>query len=535
MVLTRFVTGGSATWHDESRLNFLFQTLTILVMFAGLARYLPRPLPFLSALCTLPIFYALPKTIVYDSLAQFFVAGAAVLTAMAVAVAGRRRQALLSGMAALTAMVFLSKQSTAAGVMLGALIALLVYGGAGSLRHCLAYLALSACFTGFGSVLLSRHISVPGMLRDVFMTGAEAKGGWPGLAWSATHYVIEILTQLTILAAGGVTVIAALGLRLAGRDHGPRPSPEAPLPGRASLYLSSLGASVVVAIVASLHGHTLPILVTNGWQEVTVPVLWAGLLLFPLVMVGRRWGGESDAIFTRPLFAMFVVAFWAAFFHSLSVSEFRWTYDNNPLITLALAGFLSAGLEIARRLPGRRRAWVPAAGVAVAFLAAWARYAPQYAACRDCTNAWPEIRHLQGAMLPDSAAGMRRLVSVVRQLADNASDEVLLLPNDPNVEAWFERPRPPLSSAIVFADQYLDRYVEGDLARLRARKPKVVVLGPRNFWRSFHWDWKQGLGCERLIDLVGRDLLPASYRYFGAQPISFQGREDFMDIYVRAD
>ena len=38
--------------------------------------------------------------------------------------------------------------------------------------------------------------------------------------------------------------------------------------------------------------------------------------------------------------ALFPVLFFAAVFHSLSVAAFRWTFDNNPLITIALAGFL---------------------------------------------------------------------------------------------------------------------------------------------------------------------------------------------------
>jgi hypothetical protein len=49
---------------------------------------------------------------------------------------------------------------------------------------------------------------------------------------------------------------------------------------------------------------------------------------------------------------------------------------------------------------------------------------------------------------------MRELVGIVRSAADASTDRtVLLLPNDPNVEAWFDRPRPSLSSAIIFVDQ----------------------------------------------------------------------------------
>src|SRR4029077_9025542 len=98
---------------------------------------------------------------------------------------------------------------------------------------------------------------------------------------------------------------------------------------------------------------------------------------------------------------------------------------------------------------------------------------------------WPEIAHLRGAYLNPDARGMRRLCAIVRDLT-TADDTVLLMPNDPNVEAWFARPRPRLSSLFVFADQYLDRFVEADLRTLEEQLPALIVIGPRNFWRGFH-------------------------------------------------
>ena len=144
---------------------------------------------------------------------------------------------------------------------------------------------------------------------------------------------------------------------------------------------------------------------------------------------------------------------------------------------------------------------------------------------------WGEIRHLTGARLQPSAAGARELVAAVRREAA-AGDSVLLLPNDPNVEAWFERERPRLSSLFVFADQYWDRFVDADVAALAARPPRVIVLGPVGYWRGFHHQFKRNRGAERLVDRVTAELLPSRYELAASVPILHQGRPDVMEVHV---
>jgi hypothetical protein len=128
---------------------------------------------------------------------------------------------------------------------------------------------------------------------------------------------------------------------------------------------------------------------------------------------------------------------------------------------------------------------------------------------------------------------MRELVRLVRELT-GSDESVLLLPEDPNVGAWLGRPRPHLTSAIAFADQYWDRYVEEDVQRLAAAPPRVIVVGPRGiaprFARLFgkrHW------GVERLSERIERELLPRAYVLHVAHVIAFQGGTERMDIYVR--
>jgi len=129
---------------------------------------------------------------------------------------------------------------------------------------------------------------------------------------------------------------------------------------------------------------------------------------------------------------------------------------------------------------------------------------------------------------------MRHLVEVVRREA-RPGEQVLLLPADPNVEAWLERDRPRLSSLFVFADQYWDRYVNADVATLEARPPEVIVIGPVNYWRGFHRMFARNRGVERLIDRITTELLPVCYEPAITVPILHQGTSDAMAVYVRRD
>jgi hypothetical protein len=220
---------------------------------------------------------------------------------------------------------------------------------------------------------------------------------------------------------------------------------------------------------------------------------------------------------------------------SSSVAMFRWTYDNNPLIPFALACAVASAIWLTARFtsPVRR---VGASLVATAVLAlsalCWATLGDQVWLARSSNQRWPEVAHLRGARLRPKALEVRRLVAVVRGFA-GSRERVLLLPEDPNVEAWFERPRPRLSSAIVFVDQYWDRYVDADFARLEAAPPKVIVIGPRYSWRAFAHAWHRGWGAERLIDRVEGELLPRRYVLRRSLPFEFRRFRDRLDVWVR--
>ncbi len=144
-----------------------------------------------------------------------------------------------------------------------------------------------------------------------------------------------------------------------------------------------------------------------------------------------------------------------ALFHSLSVTSLYWTHANNPLIFSALALVIIS----CRRANGQTAAnrTSPILLPALAALFVFAMWPTMDGMARDvmsCTESWPEFKQLAGARLRPESDGLRSLVHVIRSTVKADSNEtVLLLPNDANVAAWFERKQPKLSCAIVFADQ----------------------------------------------------------------------------------
>ena len=129
---------------------------------------------------------------------------------------------------------------------------------------------------------------------------------------------------------------------------------------------------------------------------------------------------------------------------------------------------------------------------------------------------------------------MRELVGIVRDLAA-PGEEVFLIPEDPNVHAWLERPRPKLTSAIVFADQYWDHTVEEDLRRLRAKPPKVILIGPLRFGPYFHRLFnRETYGALRLLERIEEELIPNGYIRLRTHTIEYRSGEDALAIFVRA-
>ncbi len=570
-VLASVLFGSHGIWFSESVLNFTFQCLAILVLYLGMSLYVPRPVPFLAALATMPIFFSLAKTIAYDAITQAFVSLVAVTTAVYTSswsAAARdtdspgrlpSRSRRLAALAAATAACILAKQSTGAGAALGACCAVTLYPSVDSLPHRIrcaaAYVAATTVALLLGCVALSPFMSVSGFLTDVVLTGSEPKGGLPNLMNQLAERVAEIGTLCTPTTLTVALILAVLGLSARGFLHGQlvgntsgAESGDHPEAALGSLLPVSGAALLGVAVgLFALASFRQPIPVFLSFSPfvgfLPADLLSTGLLLCIVIMVLEGLApilpDGLRVVDIQPLVILSLVLFPAAMFHTLSVGDFRWTYDNNPLIMAALAVVLLLSMRALRRLLPRARvpfAILMAAGAFALEFGMWTTLGPTLERVRMSTDTWPEVPYLKGARLTRDAAGMREVVDVVRRLAPDPADKVLLLPDDPNVESWFERPRPALSGAIVFVDQYWDRFVDTDFGRLEKDPPKVIVIGPRYWGRFLQLSWGHGnTGAARLIERVDRELLPRYYRLRAEQKIKLNVREDFMDVYVRAD
>lgn len=554
-----------ASWYSESLAIFLFQSGTLAVMYGVIRAVMSRRAALWAVLAGAPVFFSLSKTILYDFMPQFLVA---------VGLAGvvcwfrsfrkdrptRATWAWIAAMGGLSATVLLTKQSTGLGFTLGVALTLTIFprGTApGSRLASLAVFALAAgAAFGLWCAAIRPLVSVAGMVHDVFLIGSEPKGG----ARQMVHNLLGYTAELACLCA--LVGLAALAYRGARRGPAWQASlmrEEALRPAQArGLRRLAWGLPLACCVLAGcasagIHwrGDCASLLFAPQTIGLAVLVGLLALAIFPRKATAAAAGGPI-ARFARAWFRpprvrpalsdnvlppLVLVALVAAAFHNLSASELRWTVDNNPLVILALAAL--AALVIApERTADLCRSEPPSAGRAclvAATVLCWTTMIPQWQAARECRIAWPEVSHLRGARLRPKAEGMRELVSVVRRWAPRHDDCVLVLPDDPNVEAWLERPRPALTSSIVFTDQYWDRYVEEDFRRLQADPPRVIVVGPRVCWRPFSRVWHADWGAERLIDCVETRLIADRYRLVGSVAVPLRGMTDYMDVYVRCD
>lgn len=574
-ILIALLSHGKATWLTESLLNFVCQALTVLILYFGFARRLPRPVPLLAALATAPIYFGELKSILYDSLPQVFAAASAVLAVSLVTprnsgigsapksdsekspktpardpdgISRRWRPLVLALLGLTCAAAVLSKQNTGMGVVLGVSLVLLMFPLQAPLMQRLRSCGTSLLITLVAFVLLclamTPFMDLRGFVVDVFITGSEPKGGASHLAENLNQSLSWTASTLIVLGIAGLVGAGMLlnFTRAEGKSEalsvfGARPS-DVSTPPVISAIIAALSATVlgVIAVVGDTEsaGHFRRVLTTPLLNA----ALAASLFCAVFTLISRRNAALGQAPSVQALAAYTLVLFPTALMHGLSAKYFVWMTLTSPMVMVALATVFLFGLQaigLAFAVPGARRRYSSAFVFLVVFLM-WPYFGKAYAVGRSCQESWPEIAHLRGARMPVWADDMRSLVSLVRDLTPDATeDQVLLLPADPNVEAWFERPRPALSGVIIFADQYWDRYVDEDFRRLQESPPRVIIIGPRNFWRAFQRAWNEDWGTSRLIDRVQSELIPAQYELHTSHPILYRWKKDYLDVYLRVD
>jgi len=179
-VVLRLLHPGGALWIDENRLHFIFQAATILLLYLLFCQRVGVPLAFVAATALVPIFFALAKKILYDSMTQFLVVACAAcvvsyLESLDTGPGKRSKNFSLwvPLLGTLTALLLLSKQSTGMGGLLGIGFTLLLLPAAMPFSQRCRNTFMFACFLVAAFVViglaLSPFASFSGMLQDVFI------------------------------------------------------------------------------------------------------------------------------------------------------------------------------------------------------------------------------------------------------------------------------------------------------------------------------------------------------------------------------
>jgi hypothetical protein len=545
---------GHAIWLTESTLHHLCTVASTLVMFLALRRVFRRPVPILATAGALAAYTGCDTILFYNSLANLFAAlmGAAALRykdAAAFEQPGVSNRASnlrwLGLLGALGAGAVLSKQSIGGPAIIGTAVFLAVFPTQLSFRERLARVAGYATATLAASalfcVIMLPWVDPVGMIRDVFLTGSQCKGGTAEIFLKIAGFSRSILT-LFCVSFCALSVIILPKLRQMGLAGGNSIRAPGISGGRnAAWFFGALSCLVFVAVLLWRR---------KGFYSGLTVVQDVGFAccLFGLAGAVFRHAGQQEALDpfrTEPwlaLGALTCVLLPAAIGYNLSgpvgQRELGWNIHTIPFLQVALAPLfwvLTSGLEkFTREWIAPSRAVASALLVAVLLAVHWLPWGAQWHLVSACRDKWPECSWFNGARVTVAARPLREVVKQVRKLA-KPDERVLLLPGDPNLQASFERPRPRLSCAIIYTDQYWPKYVAGDYAKLVAEPPKVIAIGPAKDWRPYSRHRNDSRSAEALIDLIQTRLLPEKYRLDSRITINLGGAADEVEIYVRND
>lgn len=461
-LIVYLLTGGRGVWWHESLLNFLCQCGVLWLMFLAVCRLSGRLVAYAACSASLALFLALGKSILYDSMAQMLVACAILMALDMVANPGRRASPFALG--AVLGLLLLTKQSTAAGAIAGSLLVLLRRR---SSQDCVACLLGGAAVVITGLLVMSPWIDNAGFFHDTLLTGSDPKGGPQSVLLRLGFFGLQFLGH------GFVGLVMGLAF-LCWQGPQQRPSEACRVDDQA-MRTAVLAWPMVLAVA-------LPLAFTRwsyDFPSLTIFLMWPALIFY-FATVGYE-GTPAQR-------AAAVIAYTSTIGHCLSVHEFRFFYDNNPLVVLLLAYLI----EQFFKSPPRWYQWrwwrvpvIPVTPIVVLLIGAWLHAAPRLYELGQTRLEVGDIPYLAGASLPRRAE--RGLLEMVREVRRQTAptDRVLLLPEDPSLAAWFDRRRPELTSSVLFLDTYWDSMVDEDAKRLTSDPPEVIIVGPRDTWRDF--------------------------------------------------
>lgn len=541
--------GGRPLLVQELGLNAAMHLAMGLLAYA-MARTISSPkVAVLTAIATLGTVVQLNKECAYDHTAQVvaWASVAAGMRALAQDDAARRaRLWVVTGICASFTLAF--KQSTGIGSVFGWVLAFgyLAFSdvragrGAGvrarldELVHYLRGVAFG--LAGVWLLLLVLGSTARAFFQATFVDGSILKGGAKFLLRNLTSYLFDFPSYAAPLA--GIAAFVYLGHRVAVRCGTLRIDDE---DRRESVFRRWEIVAVAALVVGAFGGGFLllaldvrpypPAYIAQVDRLKMLPpmtlVTLAALFVAELFPGGRAsaegYVADWDAA-GRRLNAGVLAAFASSLMHNTSAPEFRPFYDNNAIIPLA---FLSLFIVLERA-----DLRVVAAGLLALFLISMGGnkfFRAMTARVPIGTNghwAWMRLNE-HGFTMAIAAARARQLAG--------PKGTVLVLPEDVQLEALVERPRPPLVGAIVFVDQYAPRLAADDVARLDDHPPDVVIVHPRrpSAWQRFFRIWSGRSGAERVLRHVLFDMLPRMYRRDLTLKTTFAYEPAKLDVYVR--
>ena len=525
------VSGGHGHWLTESFWNQVSIMGTLMAMTWLLQGVFSARVTFLTALCMLGVYSKIHTVLLYCSMTNMFVA---FLACAVVVYLKRKNLKWMLVTAFLAALVLLSKQSI--GVLTTPATALVIFAVPESLGLWprIKPVVIYALAFGLSIVLLCLLISpvvdIHGMIIDVFLTGAECKGGTGEVVGKLVGFACDICSSM---AFGTLILGMAVGAGVCLLPK--RQNKPASLPASAGWLAMVLAAGIFYAFASGrLQLFGLP----DVYQ-----MLHAGLVscvFFALVILvkPRPLLPLFDSKEVRLLGTLTIILLPAAAGYCLSSfigwRSFLWWVDSMPFIQVALTAIVYFAFEGIELLP-ERTLKISSTVLAIALIATtWQPWRIHWLEIKQCTDVWQGVDWFKGARITTRARPLETLVNEVRSLT-KPDEAVLFLPDDPSLEECFDRPRPALNCPVVFTDQYWVKYVDDDFNFLKRNPPKVIILGPKDSWVKIN-DLRNDSGAVKtLIQRVQMELLPAHYKMVDAHQINYGNGIDYLDVWVRVD
>lgn len=319
----------------------------------------------------------------------------------------------------------------------------------------------------------------------------------PVLAWMPTplggDYSAIALSRLHALAMAGVAFVLAGALALARSDRAATPVARlAALAGCSVVFVGLLAllpgvrAGIVPAIeflgmsdgVGDMTGEQLPIFDLGGRAaKKPFALIWGWLApLIPAASLAAWLAGRRQPQGSAGRAGAFMLAFWAAVFGALAITQRRYGNDFGPSAAVGFAlAFVATGDAIAARLPGGRgRALLGAAITAgLVVTTAWPALARIHGPrARVAWRAWQGDPQVTASSRSGVAVTLTRFLLEVRALTPETSGYL----DDDGVPEYGVLAHPNLGHAV----QYVAR-------RATATDPFWAYIGREN------WDLTQAL------------------------------------------